>query len=132
MLFGLNTAVYTTLLWAFLAANSSKQEQGFAAIVVLLILIVSTVGVYLRNVHRNTWVKMPYGPTGLLNNKTGFVDPRRSPDPVQKQWDKPTAQSRILARWHPIIAGLSMFLVKMLPRSEIGIILIRLDWCLAL
>ncbi|MFN8491262.1 MAG: hypothetical protein U0350_26935 [Caldilineaceae bacterium] len=124
VLCGLNTAVYTILLWALLAANRSKQEQGFATIVVLLIIMGSVVGVFLRNINRSILAKMPYGPIGLLNNKTGFVDPSRAPDSVQKQWDKAASQSRILARWHPIIAGLSMFLVKMLPRSEMGIVLI--------
>ena len=124
LVLGLNTVVYATLLWVLLAANRSKQEQVFAAIAVPLIIIGSAVGIFLRNINRTILVKMPYGPTGLLNSRTGFVDPRRSPDLVQKQWDKATFQSRVLERWHPIIVGLSMFLVKMLPRSGISVILI--------
>ncbi|MCX6043834.1 MAG: hypothetical protein NT075_01880 [Chloroflexi bacterium] len=122
--FLLLSALYATLLWMLLAAHRNGPEQVFTALIILLLMVSSGIAVFLRNSKRIAVTRMPYGPNGLLNPKTGIVDPLHSPVLVQEQWNKTAKQSRAWERWKPLVAGLSMFLVKVLPRSEVNLILV--------
>ncbi|CAN5719636.1 hypothetical protein BH10CHL1_BH10CHL1_00610 [soil metagenome] len=87
----------------------------------------SEVLVFFKNIKRINVTKMSYGSSGLLNPKTGIVDPMRLPAPVQAQWNKAASQSQAWKRWKPLIVGLSMFLVKVLPTAEVDIIMVCLE-----
>lgn len=114
---GLVALVYGSLLWAVFTYDQPYKFKLFAGLVMGAMLVALGVGAYRVNQKRPYLAEMPYGPVGILDNKTGLVDPAVSPPLIQRSRDKAEKQYALLWRLAPLTAGLSMLLVRGLPAS---------------
>jgi len=60
---------------------------------------------------------MPHGPLGVLNSKTGVVDPTKSPPKLQRQLDKQAGKTNLVWRLIPLTSGLALAFVRGLSES---------------
>jgi len=109
--------VHGTLLWTVLALDRSYDFKLFAGLVTGGMFVALAVGAYRINQRRYQHTQMPCGPVGVLDKKTGLVDPTLSPPNIQRQQDRLEKLSVLLWRLAPLTAGLVMLLVRGLPAS---------------
>lgn len=115
--------VYAGLLWAMLAHNQTWENQLFSGLLTGFILVISILATYRMRINSPDLAAMPHGTRGILNTKTGFVDPTASPVWMQERWDKAEHKTNAIKQISPLIAGISMFLVQVLSKDEITIML---------
>jgi hypothetical protein len=119
----INACVWSSLLWFILTRNQTEGTNLFTGITIGVLLVASVLGIYLRNINSTYLSNMPYGPQGVLNTKTGIVDPTRSPTFIHRRQEPVKRRLDVLWRFSPLIAGFSMFLVRVLSESANTIIL---------
>lgn len=116
------------LLWVVLTKDQSGGYKLLAGVTIGIIVIGSVVATYQSN--NAMWSNMPHGPTGVLDNQTGLVNPNKSPIQVQNRLDKAHRLTDIWRNFSSLAAGLAMFLVQVLPNSGITIMVafVALIW----
>lgn len=117
---GLMALVHGSAFWTVVSHNQLGGLKLLAGMITGILLLVLGIGVYRTNWKRSYFAEMPYGPVGVLDSTTGLVDPARSPRHVQDHRGKAEQQYALLWRLAPLTAGLSMLLVRGLPRSSIA------------
>jgi hypothetical protein len=115
-------SVYASLLWITLTHHQNWTNKLLAMLIIGLIVVGSAWSIYVHNLNSSHRKDMPHGPIGMLDSRTGIVDPTRSPVAIQKQWEQAEGKLKLVSRLAPLIAGISMFLVRIL--SEPGILVI--------
>lgn len=116
------------LLWIVLTTGQDEEYKLLAGATTSVIVVGSMIATYQSNI--NVWKNMPHGPTGILDCKTGIVDPTESPQYVQDQLDKARDLTDVWQRFSPLAAGILMFLVQVLSNSGITIMVafVALIW----
>lgn len=100
-----------------LAPSGDVIVRLFIGALVLLILAAVAIQTYFSVTKAPTRPTIPHGDFGVLDESTGTVDPSRSPRNASRQserWDKTTI---IVRATLPIVAALSMWLVRSLPAT---------------
>jgi len=109
-------AVYLVGATLFLGDGRANRETWSVA--TMLIIIAGGRGVLAFFRTRRLYTPtMPHGPLGMLNPRTGVVDPTKSPPKLQKQMDDYANKTNLLWRITPLIAGLSLAFVRRLSDS---------------
>lgn len=116
------------LLWVVLTKGQSREYKLLAGATIGIITVGSIMATYQAN--RDVWTDMPHGPTGVLDNQTGIVNPNKSPIQIQNRLDKARRLTDIWRNFSPLAAGIAMFLVQILPNSGITIMVafVALIW----
>ena len=116
------------LLWILLTQGQSGAYKLLAGATMGVVVIGSIVATYQSNI--DVWINMPHGPTGVLDNQTGLVNPTKSPIKVQNRLDKARRLTDIWRNFSPLSAGIAMFLAQVLPNSGITIMVafVALIW----
>jgi hypothetical protein len=100
-----------------LAPSGEVMVCLFVGAFVFLVLAVVAIQTYFSDTKAPTRPTMPHGDFGVLDDSTGTVDPSRSPRNASRQierWDKTAI---IVRATLPIVAALSMWLVRSLPAT---------------
>lgn len=123
--------VFSYLFWLIVTQNLEIIYRLLAGILITVTLAALAIGLYRTNQRRPYLANMPHGPSGTLDPKTGFVDPTVSPPALQRQREQADRSTRLLLRWAPLAAGLSMVFVRSLSASGITITILIIAFVVA-
>ena len=93
------------------------QSEGWGLIILLLIICIGLAILFFFRTRRLYASQTPYGPTGVMNPRTGIVDPTRSIPKIQRQIDKQANKTSLVWKLTPLSAGLIYAFAKMLSIS---------------
>lgn len=123
--------VFGYLFWLIVTQNLGIIYRVLVGILMAVTLVALAVGFYRTNQRRPYLANMPHGSSGMLNPKTGYVDPTVSPPALQRQREQADRSTRLLLRWAPLAAGLSMVFVRSLSASGITIAILIIAFVVA-
>lgn len=119
LMFGIMSGVSSYVLWSVLAGNQLVQNS---LVVLFLSCPIFAILLFLAGPQKQAERRaMPYGPVGMLNAKTGHVDISRSPVHVHTKVEIAEDRLRKIARFSPLIAGIGMFLARLLSESGLTV-----------
>ena len=110
------TIVYLVGATVFLTDGRPLWQKWFVVIVMIIIAVMRGVLAFFRT-RRLYTPAMPHGPLGILNSKTGVVDPTETSPKLQKQMDEYTNKANLVWKIIPLTAGLALVFVRGLSDS---------------
>lgn len=128
---GLPALVFAMLAWSVTVLAWGQKGQVLAAVVIAAMLLGYGTLVFIGSYRSPQRERMPYGGVGKMNQKTGaIIDPRYVEISPEAQ-AKSAEGVRTVVRLSPLIAGLTMLLVRSLSANVEVLLFIPLGLFLA-
>ncbi len=118
--------IFGISFWLLIANDLVILFKWITAFITGVILISICYSSYHINSNREYLVDLPHGPVGILDHRTGFVNPYKSPHLIQRQQNKFQRQELFVWRLAPLTAGMTMIVVRGLPDSALIFLIILL------
>ena len=105
---------------------TEEQKTAMQLVIVAMVvtLFIGLVVFSFFRTRRNYTSISPYGPFGVMNPKTGIVDPTHSIPKIQKQIDKYDGKTNLVWRLIPLTAGLDLAFIGILSLSGKELVLV--------